>query len=139
MILILMLLASFISQAQSTSDLDKIQAAVVSFAQAADQQDAARLDLLLHPQYRAVVHRVFGGKELSLMDKATYLQLIRDKKIGGDTRKVTLLQTDVVNNIAQVRAVFEGKELRFTTYVSLVKLESGEWQVVGDMPDIVKM
>lgn len=36
------------------------------------------------------------------MDKVLYLQLIRDKKIGGDTREVQLLQVDVVKNIATV-------------------------------------
>ncbi len=135
---ILLMLTQLIGSAQSGQDLTKIGDAVRAFAAFGDKQDAAGLDKILHPQYRAVVHRAFGSTDLSLMDKALYLQLMRDKKIGGDTREVHLLQVDVVNNIANVRAIFQGKALLFNTYISLVKLENGDWQVVGDMPDISK-
>lgn len=136
---LLFVMTQFASNAQNSTDLNSISEAVHAFAQAGDQQDAARLDKILHPQYRAVVNRAFGSADLSLIDKTTYLQLIRDKKVGGDTREVHLVQIDVVNNIATVKAIFQGKELRFTTYVSLVKLADGSWQLVGDMPDIAKV
>jgi Putative lumazine-binding len=132
------LLGSVSSRAQNSQDLTRITAAIQTFSRAADQQDASALDGVLHPQYRAVVHRVFGSSDLSLMDKSLYLQLIRDKKIGGDTRDIHLLEVDVVHNIAQVRAVLQGKALRFQTYISLVKLEDGTWQIISDMPDITK-
>lgn len=126
-------------QAQDVKDVAKIETAVRQFSTGGDRQDAVQLDKVLHPQFRAVVNRIFGAPDLSLMDKATYLQLMKDKKIGGDAREVTLLQTDVEGNIATVKAVLQGKALRFTTFISLVKLPSGEWQVVGDMPDIAKV
>jgi Putative lumazine-binding len=126
-------------QAQDLKDVAKIEATVRQFSSAGDQQDAGQLDKILHPQFRAVVHRLFGAPDVSLMDKALYLQLIRDKKIGGDARDVVLLQTDVEGNIATVKAVLQGKALRFTTFISLVRLENGAWQIVGDLPDIVKV
>jgi len=135
---ILLTMAQISGITQNSSDIKNISEAVHSFAQAGDQQDADRLDTILHPQFRAVVHRAFGSADMKLMDKATYLQSIRDKKIGGDTREVHLLQVDMSNNIATVKAIFEGKKLRFITYVSLVKLANGTWQVVDDMPDIEK-
>jgi hypothetical protein len=73
------------------------------------------------------------------MDKALYLQLIQDKKIGGDAREVTLLQMDLGANVASVKAIFRGKALKFTTFISLLKLENGSWQIVGDMPEIEKV
>lgn len=135
----ILMLASCASPAQNSTDLSNIDEAVRAFARGSDQQDAAGLDKVLHPQFRAVVNRAFGSADVSLMDKAAYLQLIRDKKIGGDTRDVHLVQTDITNNIATVKAIFQGKLLRFTTFVSLVKLPDGTWQVVGDMPDIEKV
>jgi hypothetical protein len=137
--ILLITMTQIMGCAQSSEDLTKISEAVNTFAMAADQQNADRLDKILHPQYRAVVHRLFGGTDVSLMDKALYLQLIRDKKIGGDKRTVHLIDVDVVNNIATVKALFQGKELKFTTFVSLLKLPDGTWQIVGDMPNIEKV
>jgi Putative lumazine-binding len=126
-------------QAQTVTDLSKIEAAVRQFSAGGDKQDVAVLDKVLHPQFRAVVNRAFGSPDLSLMDKSLYLQLMKDKKIGGDQREVYLLQTDIGENTALVKAIFHGKSLRFTTFISLVKLPTGEWQIVGDMPEIVKV
>lgn len=135
----LFLLASFTCQAQQATDLAQIQAVVREFSAAGDQQNTARLDKILHPQYRAIVNRLFGSPDLSLMDKALYLQLMSDKKIGGDTREVFLLQTDISGTTASVKAIFLGKILRFTTFISLVKLPDGTWQIIADMPEIEKV
>lgn len=135
----ILLFGCLIGTAQDAKDLAKIEALVQNFSSAGDRQDAPELDKILHPQFRAVVHRLFDSPELSLMDKALYLQLMKDKKIGGDQRAAYVLQTDLEGNIAHVKAVFEGKTLRFTTFISLVKLENGEWQIVDDMPKIEKV
>ena len=126
-------------QAQDRQDLAAIETAVHDFVRLGDQQNSQGLDRLLHPQFRAVVNRLFGAEEVSLMDKSVYLQLIKDKKIGGDKRDVYILSVDVVNKNATVKARFEGKALRFTTFLSLVKNVDGSWQVIGDMPDIEKV
>ncbi len=137
---IIMLMATQLTGfAQTSQDLTKINEAVRAFSSAGDRHDVASLEQILHPQFRAVVNRAFGSSEVQLMDKTLYLQLMHDKKIGGDTREVYLLQVDVVNNIATVKALFQGKALRFNTYISLVKLENGDWQIVGDLPDIAKV
>ncbi len=135
----LLLIGSLTTQAQQTDDLAKIEAVVRAFSTAGDQQDATRLDKILHPQYRAIVNRLFGSPDLSLMDKTLYLQLIADKKIGGDTREVFMLQIDIEGNTAFVKAILKGKVLRFTTFVSLVKLPDGTWQIISDMPEIEKV
>jgi Putative lumazine-binding len=135
----MLLSGSLVSQAQQAADLAKIEAVVREFSAAGDQQDAARLEKILHPQYRAVVNRLFGSPDLSLMDRALYLQLISDKKIGGDTREVFLLQIDLLGNTASVKSIFRGKVLNFTTFVSLVKLPDGTWQIISDMPEIEKV
>jgi Putative lumazine-binding len=137
--LVAMLLTTTISFAQEVTDLAQVEATVRKFCGAGDRQDATSLDKVLHPQFRAVVNRAFGSPELSLMDKPLYLQLMSDKKIGGDTRTVYVLQTDMGTNVATVKAIFLGKTLRFTTYIALVKLPSGEWQIVSDMPEIEKV
>ncbi len=128
-----------ISSAQNAQDLTKINAVILEYSQAGDQRDVARLDTLLHPQYRSLVHRAFGGTDLNVMDKSAYLQLMTDKKIGGDTRKVHVLHVDVNGNVAQVKVILQGNVLKFTTYLSLVKMTDDSWRIVGDMPQIEKM
>lgn len=122
--------------AQDNEDLVAIEAAVANFAAFGDQQNVAGLEGLLHPQFRAVVNRLFGSEEVSLMDKTVYLELIKTGKIGGDQRTVHLLEVEVVANNAHVKALFVGEKLRFTTFISLVKNPAGEWQVISDFPHI---
>jgi len=135
----LLMAIQFAGNAQNTTDLAKISEVVHTFSTAGDKQDASLLETVLHPQFRAVVHRFMGAPDVSLMDRANFLQLLRDKKIGGDKREVHILHTEITNNIATVKAILEGKALRFTNYISLVKLEDGSWQIVGDMPDVEKL
>ncbi len=130
------LLFPVFSFAQSSEDWDQIRTVVEAFSAAGDQQDAAALESLLHPGFRSVVHRAFGSEETSLMTRDVYLQLIREKKIGGDKRNVYLLQMDQLQNLAQVKVIMAGEKLHFTSYLSLVKLPDGRWQIVGDLPVI---
>ena len=134
-----LMLGCFAGSAQNAADLAKIEAVTRLFSAAGDHRDVVQLDRILHPQYRAVANRFLGSPDLTLMDKTSYLQLMKDKKIGGDSREVFILHTDLGHQVATVKAVFQGKILRFTTFISLVKLENGDWQIVGDMPEVEKL
>lgn len=125
-------------KAQESADLLAIQTAVTNFMHFGDQQDAKALAAILHPEFRTVANRLFGAEEVSLMSKDVYLQLIKDKKIGGDERKLYILEMEVVGNNATVKAVMEGKVLQFTTFLSLVKSTQGDWKIIGDFPHIEK-
>lgn len=126
-------------KAQESTDLLAIQTAVTNFMHFGDQQDHVALADLLHPQFRTVANRLFGAEEVSLMSKELYLQLIKDKKIGGDERQLYILEMEVVGNNATVKAVMEGKVLQFTTFLSLVKSPKGDWTIIGDFPHIEKV
>lgn len=125
--------------AQNGNDEKAISVAVHHFAANADQQDVKKMAAVLDDNFRAVVNRLFGSKEVSIMDKSLYLQLLKDKKIGGSKRDVTILTMNVTNNNASVKAQLTGKDLLFTTYLLLVKNEEGEWKIVNDMPFIEKV
>ena len=133
-----MLLSCFAAFGQSQTDKAEIEQVVTAFSSNADNQDATQMASLLDENYRAVVNRLFGSEKVSLMDKTTYLQLLEEKKIGGDKRKVSIEHVDITNNNAIVKASFEGKELNFTTYLLLVKTVENEWLIVSDMPYIDK-
>ncbi|KAA3640200.1 MAG: hypothetical protein DWQ02_02405 [Bacteroidetes bacterium] len=123
---------------QSSNDEAAITKIVHKFAMYADQQDTDKMDKILDDHFRSVVNQLFGSKEVSTMDKSTYLQMLSDKKIGGDKRQVSVLKVDQTANNAMVLARFSGKELHFTTYILLVKDVNGQWKIVNDMPHIEK-
>ena len=119
-------------------DLEKISKAVHDFSSSADQRDIKNMDKILHKDYRAVVNRLFGSEEVSVMNKSLYLDLLKQEKIGGDSRSVEIQSIDVEENNAVVRATFTGKELIFTTFIQLVKDVEGNWLIISDLPRIEK-
>ncbi len=122
--------------ADEKTDKKEIKASVTLFAKHADEQDVAAMDALLDDQFRALINRLFGSNTLSFLDKPTYLQLLEDKKIGGDERKVIIHAIDITGNNASVKATFEGKKQSFASYLLLAKTEAGAWKIATDMPSI---
>jgi aminopeptidase N len=112
---------------------------VEAFAKSADQQNSAKMDKVLHKDFRALVNRLFGSKDLSVTDKKTYLSLLEAKKIGGDNRTVIINSINIQGANAYVHATFKGESLIFNTYLLLVENEDGTWQIVNDMPVIEKV
>ncbi|WMX14268.1 nuclear transport factor 2 family protein [Aureispira sp. CCB-E] len=112
---------------------------VEMFAKSADQQNVTKMKKVLHKDFRALVNRMFGSKDLSVTDKETYLSLLEAKKIGGDDRAVRINSISIQGANAYVHATFVGKKLIFNTYLLLVEQEDGTWQIVNDMPVIEKV
>ena len=130
-------LSAFVSPA-STGDLEQIENAVQEFVASADTRDVARMDKILHQDFRVVANRLFGAEEVSLMDKSAYLNLLKEGKIGGDSRAITIKSISIEGHNAVVQATLNGSALSFMTFIQLVKEVSGNWKVIGDMPHIVK-
>ncbi len=124
---------------QGNSDFSEINNTVISFVKAGDQRDAEMLRSVLHPEFRTLANRFFGGEELQVLSKDVYLKLIDDGTIGGDDRKVEISNTEVIGHNAYVRATFTGNEYKFNTFVLLAQNTEGRWKVVSDMPFVEKV
>lgn len=120
------------------SDKQKVKNVATQFAQFADQQDVIAMASILNEQYHTYLNRLMGSTQVKVLDKTTYLQMLKDKKLGGDDRKITIESMDINGNNASVKIRMEGKKLNFDTYLLLAKSESGDWQIVVDMPNIVQ-
>ncbi len=123
----------------NSAENDRIKTAVRAFSQNADKQNVEGMTSILHKDFRAIVNRLFGSTEVSLMDKEAYLGLLKAGKIGGDDRTVSISEMTVIENNASVKVVLTGKELKFETIMQLVKDASGNWKVISDMPYISKI
>lgn len=121
------------SQAQtSISEEDLIKQVVKTFSRAGDQQNADLLGTTLHEDYR-IVWNDLQAATVKVIDRATYLSLIEQKKFGGDERRLSFEGIDVHNgNTATVKLKMIGAKATFLTFLSLVKAE-GEWMIVQDL------
>lgn len=135
---VLMLLSCFsaltIISSTPTSDQEAIKKAVKTFATAADQQDVEAMDAILHPEYRAVLNQLFGSKQVTLLDKASYLAMLKAKKIGGDKRSIAIQTVDINDLNAMVKVQLKGAKATFTTYLLLAKGSDQMWRIISDMP-----
>jgi hypothetical protein len=118
------------------SDKELITQVVNQFAQGADNRDTVLLDQILDTHFRAAVNRALGSTQLQVIDKTTYLNLIKEKKLGGDKRMVSVQNIIIHESTATAEVIFEGSKLNFTTFISMIKNEDQTWTIIQDLPII---
>ncbi len=127
-----LILASFLTFA-ATADAKKsgdLKQAATAVAAAADRQDNAEMQTMLHKNF--VSHFVIkGAPGENTMNRDAYLGLLRDKKIGGDTRKVTVLTADESDRLGFVRSRIVGAKAFFDVQQTFVRTQGG-WQLLSE-------
>ncbi|MEP2670880.1 MAG: nuclear transport factor 2 family protein [Cyclobacteriaceae bacterium] len=126
-----------VSKAQT--EKEEVKNVITQFVQAADQQDAEQVASILHEDFRVVMNQLFGSNEVSTMSKSVYVQLIRDKKMGGEKRTIDFVSVDVVNQNASVKVLLKGKTMVFESLLHLIKTTDGKWQLINDLPFATKI
>jgi hypothetical protein len=104
-----------------------------AYAQGTEQQNVELLDANFHPQFRVVAKTEDG---LRVIEKAAYLGLIKDKKIGGQPRELNITSLNVENGIAQVQLVLTGESSTFHDHLELINAD-GHWQIVHNLTQVV--
>ena len=117
----------------------QITATIEQFIKAGDARDVATIDNLLHPEYRAIMNRLFGSEDVATISKSDYLGLIKDGTIGGDTRQVNIVDVDVEIHNARVKAILSGNDWVFTSYFLLAENLEGNWKIISDMSHLEKV
>ncbi len=137
-ILISLLSMIGISQIQGqTADVKAIKKVIVDFAKAGDQNNTDKLDECLDDNYRVVMNQLFGSTEVAVVPKAVYMQKIKSKEWGGDSRTTTFESVTVNGKTAMVKVTFKGAKATFISLMTLVKDVKGNWKLVSDIPVIV--
>lgn len=130
------ILALFITvgcKAQS-ADEKAIKETILAFSKAGDKNDAEKLASYLDDNYRVVMNRLFGSREVSTMSKEEYLEKIRTKEYGGDNRKVNV-ETIVLNgSTASAKVSLVGSKMTFVSILTLIQDENKDWKLVSDVP-----
>lgn len=123
-------------KAQKT-EIKSVKKIITAFALAGDRNDAVLLNKQLHDNYRIVMNQLFGSKELAIMDKPTYLEKIRSKEFGGDTRKLIFEKIIINGNTAVAKVIMKGEKSTFHSIISLVKNANNKWKLISDTPVIM--
>lgn len=118
-------------------DYQAIEKVIYAFSKAGDQQDAKRMESLLHSEYRVVMNQLFGSSSVAVLPRAAYLSKIKAKEFGGDSREVSIEHLDVNGNNAVARVRQKGSKLTMVSHLQLVKNADGNWQLVADIPTVI--
>ena len=106
---------------QSQTDEKAIKNAINNFSKAGDKNDIKALEKYLDPNYQVVMNRLFGSKEVSIVKRADYLNKIKTKEWGGDTRKLSYANIVVNGATASAQVTFTGSKMTFISIITLVK------------------
>lgn len=112
------------------SEQNQLQAAVSEYVQGADERDLTKLEEIFDPNFRAVINTPEG---IWVSDKSAYLQMIKEEKIGGDTRQVEFGKIIFVDDLnATVEVILNGEQAVFHNLISLGKSKN-KWLVLQDL------
>lgn len=136
LILTLTLLMTMAQAQAKNDDKAKVVETVESFAKAAEHQSTSEMNLLLDDNFRVVMNQLFGSDKVTVMDKTTYLNMLGEKKLGGDKAVVKTESINVNGNNAVVNTVFKSDKMSMRLYLLLAKDVSGIWKIVSDLPTI---
>jgi len=117
-----------------TAEQTAVKTTLTEFLAAGDDQDADRLAVVLDPTYRIMINQFMGGDGVTVIDRASYLGMIEQKKLGGTPRSVEWKSIEVVGNLAHVRALLASTEMSFDSQFILAKDKAGSWRLVSDAP-----
>lgn len=115
-------------------DEKAISETILSFSKAGDKNDADKLSTYLDDNFRIVMNRLFGSSEVSVMTKDIYLEKIRTKEFGGDTRKVEIESIVLNGSTASAKVSFTGTKMTFISILVLIKDGNGQWKLINDVP-----
>ena len=135
---LLTLLGIFFSNLNQPQQVEvtAVRQTILSMAKAADQSNATELDQYLDTNYRVVMNQLFGSTEVSILSKAVYLEKIRNREFGGDTREISIDHVVINGNSASAQVTFAGTKLTFVSLITLIKDQGGQWKLIGEIPTV---
>jgi uncharacterized membrane protein YqiK len=119
-----------------SNEEQQIKTLIQKFSDAGDNQDSESLEAILDGNYRIVMNQLFGSTEITLMDRQTYLQMIKNKEFGGDKRKVKIESISIVGNNAIAIVDFIGEKMTMHSILVFVKDNKSNWKLISDVPSV---
>lgn len=137
LILILTAFISCNSMAQKSTMEKEVTSTITNYLKAGDVNDSETLTQYLHDTFRVTVYDA-GKDAISVLDRATYITFIKDKKFGGYPRTVAYQSIDFIGAhmaTVQVTLTSPGKPT-LKNFFSLAKT-GGMWLVIQDFVTLI--
>ena len=112
---------------------EKIKQALTNFVKGGDNSDTELLDKILHTEFRVTNNGFMGNAGVTIIDKKTYLENIKNGIFGGLPRKMTIESIEDSETIAMVKLRLESSENYFVSYNSLVLDTDNEWKLINNL------
>ena len=112
---------------------EKIIQAITNFVKGGDNSDTELLDKILHTEFRVTNNGFMGNAGVTIIDKKTYLENIKNGIFGGLPRKMTIESIEDSETIAMVKLRLESSENDFVSYNSLVLDTDNEWKLINNL------
>jgi hypothetical protein len=103
---------------------------IEAFARAADRRDVAGLEQVLHPSFR-VMFTLDAAKPPTQLDRAQFLGMVREGKIGGADRQVVVSGLATTERFASASARMQHKDASFDGVYVLVE-QDGRWWLLQE-------
>ncbi len=127
---------SFSNSSYASNDIDEIKQVAEKFVKFVDNNEADKLSEILLPE---MIQYAYLGGNLIPFKASDFVQMVRDKKLGGTPRKISIKQAEIVRgNTAFVIVSAVSNEYDFKYQLSVAK-KDGKWVIVGILSDIVKV
>jgi Putative lumazine-binding len=103
---------------------------IEAFARAADRRDVAALEQVLHPSFRTLF-TLDAAKPPTQLDRAQFLGMVREGKIGGADRQVVVSGLATADRFASASARMQHKDASFEGVYALVE-QDGRWWLLQE-------
>jgi len=122
-----------LSALAKTPDAD-ITRALDDFTQGAAERDVTRVERSLHPEARQFVFMPDG---LQVLDRPTYVSLLKAEKIGGVPTERSTVAVQIDGLRATATQVRDMGEMALHDTLTLVR-EGDDWRIVSVAAEVVK-
>lgn len=127
-------------KAQNQNNMEnQIKETVTSIEKAAANRDAKQLTELLHRDYRVIANRFKGSENAVIISKDTYLQMMKDEKIGGTSYDINFNDVKISGHTAIVDVLYSSETTSdMHKFLVLIQEENNEWKIVSDIPIVME-
>ncbi len=130
---IIMSLLSTVATNAGAQTLDKDVLQVLNdYALGTERHDVALLEKAFHKEFRVVAMTKDG---LRVINRESYLELIKAQKIGGHKRQLHIESTLESEKIMQISLTLSGEKAVFHDHLQLIKQDEN-WQIIHNSTQV---
>lgn len=105
---------------------------IKNYVTAVDSQDVAKADSLLENNFRITMRNNREGEKISTLSKAEYLHLMRENKVGGLPRLVTIESLVFFGEFIVAAVVLENEKMKMESVYGILQT-NGQYQLISDL------